>query len=59
MLKKPSRNCEKIIQIDDELKKIILHAHNKRRNIIAGGNQKGYASAIRMPTLVKTQLYLK
>lgn len=46
------KKCNKIIQIDDELKQIILHAHNKRRNIIAGGGQKGFLSAIRMPTLV-------
>lgn len=48
----PADNCGKIIDIDDELKQILLDGHNKRRNTIAGGDQKGFDPAVRMPTVV-------
>lgn len=40
------------IEITPRIKSILLEAHNKRRNEIAGGRIRGYKPAIRMTTIV-------
>lgn len=40
------------VKMTNEIKGYLLHEHNKRRNIIAGGKLKRYESAVRMTTIV-------
>lgn len=40
------------IQIDKELREIVLDKHNSYRNSLAGGKVAGFPSAKRMPTIV-------
>lgn len=40
-----------LVNITDELKEYIVHAHNKRRNLVAGGDVPNHDAACRMGTM--------
>uniref|UniRef100_A0A1I8PPD0 SCP domain-containing protein n=1 Tax=Stomoxys calcitrans TaxID=35570 RepID=A0A1I8PPD0_STOCA len=39
------------VTMTPELRNFLMDLHNERRNILAGGNQKGYLPAVRMATM--------
>lgn len=47
------------VEATHQIKSILLHAHNKRRNEIAGGRLRHYEPAIRMTTIVKNFFSLR
>lgn len=56
---KPASTCSKVIEISDELKEMLLDAHNKRRNTVAGGQLTGFESAERMPVVVSYSIFIE
>jgi hypothetical protein len=51
---KAASGCARILDLTDENKQAFVDAHNKKRNLIAGGEQPGFNSATRMATVVST-----
>lgn len=49
---KAAAGCARILDLSDENKQAFVDAHNKKRNLIAGGQQPGFNSATRMATVV-------
>lgn len=49
---KAASGCAKILDLDDEAIQAFVDAHNKKRNLIANGDQPGFNSATRMATVV-------
>ncbi|XP_005186051.2 antigen 5 like allergen Cul n 1-like [Musca domestica] len=41
----------KLVEIDDQLKEVLVNAHNAKRNLIAGGDEEKHEPACRMATI--------
>ncbi|XP_070495161.1 venom allergen-1-like [Chironomus tepperi] len=48
---KAASGCARILPLDDEAKQAFVDAHNKKRNLIAGGEQPRFQSATKMSTV--------
>lgn len=49
---KAAEGCARILDLNDEAIQAFVDAHNKKRNLIANGEQPGFNSASRMATVV-------
>lgn len=49
---KAAAGCAEVFDLTDENKQAFVDAHNKKRNLIASGQQPGFNSATRMATVV-------
>ena len=49
---KAAEGCARILDLSEENKQAFVDAHNKKRNLIASGQQPGFNSATRMATVV-------